>query len=484
MVNNLKFVLVGLPQSGKTTILSMLPYFNHAERAGGLCERLGVRVTVRPANRATIDYVAENRTSLMTTGAFPAATDAVRQLALDVNLRWPDRSETVSIEVPDIPGELWQQRLSPDDPAARHLADALAHCDGILLLVDPAGIASTPPGGPASDPVVVFQENCEMLYVALRERMRAAHQIAARDATLPIPVALVLTKAERYWVDPTSCRIVRRLMLKDGRPVPYESGGDCWEFPMESEATPVDPDQAGAIEHVICAQGLAAERLVQVMKFFFHEVSYYAVSAVGMVSRGGRWVPNIVSARGASAAAETRVADPAHLRPVGLVEPLVGLVAAVRRELAVEPGRKEAQPLPPPVPAPSPSPARPPVPPPPRVPGVPALPALVGQPSPAHMPHTPAPSLVSVGEGMRVTTPAYGNSITASRTSPAVALDEDFFQDVPTDPSLVVGAPWDDLTPLAHPEERALDLRRKASVVAALALSFCAVVFLFLLVRR
>lgn len=85
---------------------------------------------------------------------------------------------------------------------------------------------------------------------------------------------------------------------------------------------------------------------------------------------------------------------------------------------------------------------------------------------------------------MRATTPAYGNAITASRTSPAVALDEDFFQDVPTDPSLAVGAPWDDLTPLAHPEDRALDLRRKASAAAALALSFCAVVFLFLLVRR
>ena len=42
-----------------------------------------------------------------------------------------------------------------------------------------AGIASPPPGAPASDPVVVFQENCEMLYVALRERMRAARQIAA-----------------------------------------------------------------------------------------------------------------------------------------------------------------------------------------------------------------------------------------------------------------------------------------------------------------
>lgn len=483
MANNLKFVLVGLPQSGKTTILSMLPYFNHAERAGGLCERLGVRVTVRPANRATIDYVAVNRASLMTTGAFPAATDAVRQLALDVNLRWPDRSETVAIEVPDIPGELWQKRLSPDDPAAQHLADALADCDGILLLVDPAGIASTPPGAPASDPVVVFQENCEMLYVALRERMRAARQIAARDATLPIPVALVLTKAERYWGDPTSCRIVRRLMLTGGRPVPYESGGDCWEFPMESETTPVDPDQAGAIEHVICAQGLAAERLVQVVKFFFHEVSYYAVSAVGMVSRGGRWVPNIVSTRGASVA-ETRVADPARLRPVGLVEPLVGLVAAVRRELGPEPARKEAQPPPPPVPAPAPSPARPPAPPPPRALGVPALPAPVGQPSPARTLHASGPSRVSMGGGVRATTPAYGNAITAPRTSPAVALDKDFFQDVPTDPSLAVGAPWDDLTPLAHPEDRALDLRRKASAAAALALSFCAVVFLFLLVRR
>ena len=51
MANTLKFVLVGLPQSGKTTILSMLPYFNHSDRAGRLCELQRVaRATVGTAS--------------------------------------------------------------------------------------------------------------------------------------------------------------------------------------------------------------------------------------------------------------------------------------------------------------------------------------------------------------------------------------------------------------------------------------------------
>lgn len=330
-----KIVLLGLPRSGKTTFLTMLSHFQHAAPTGSVLEREGLEANVFPADEETLLYLDATRDGL-SAGTFPAATDLSSALALDIHLHGANFSETHTIEVPDIPGELCESELNTANPITNALIESLVECDGIVLLVDPAGLGapdprpgapSTRPSRSARDPLQVFQHNFGMIYLALAHRLSAGPRLVR--GRLPIPVSVVLTKAERFWSDPVSCRLVRRLHWSGGHAVRCQEPGHAYEHLTEPELDASTGSDQAAVERALTSYAPGPANLVRLVRQYFHRVSFHAVSAIGMLSVDGRWVPNLslIARHGApETQVEARVAAPLRMEPIGLLEPILALV--------------------------------------------------------------------------------------------------------------------------------------------------------------
>lgn len=311
---NKHFVVIGLPESGKSTVMTLLAHY----RQGSVLGREGLHVRVYPSSDSAQHYLAYNRTLVLEERRFPPATDDLRELHFRVELTGRGTARTLEMRVPDVPGELCSNDLSNASEWGRRLLELIADCDGIVMLVDPASL-----GREAFGRLRALQSNLERIYLELKDTR------PLEGGRLPIPLAVVISKAERYWDDPQRRRFLRRLVWRDGGPRPTTEPGASTDFEVEAEdhEPGASSSDSAALRRILASYAPVGRELVEILERYFARVSFHASSAIGMQLRDGRWRPNLVMqpSGGAGSKLVPRIADPTGLTPVGLLDPILHL---------------------------------------------------------------------------------------------------------------------------------------------------------------
>lgn len=305
-------VVIGLPECGKSTLMTMFGHYRHEPLAG----HRGLHVGVYPSSGVAQDYLAVNRKLMLTEGRFPPATDDLRELHFRIELNGEGAPRTLDLMVPDVPGELCSDDISNHTEWGRRLLALLANCDGIVMLVDPGSL-----GRGAFDRMRSLQNNLERIYLELNKTR------PLEGGRLPIPLAVVISKAERYWDNPQQRRFLRRLTWRNGGPRPASEAGAAADF--ETEAEDREPgassDDSAALRRILASYEPVGRELVEILERYFARVSFHAASAIGMLPEGKRWLPNLQLRPSGVAGSKLvpTVADPTRLTPAGLLEPVL-----------------------------------------------------------------------------------------------------------------------------------------------------------------